>query len=265
MLQPLQKLLIGFTIFILLSSTIEAETNQKENPDLGVMKLIKTAMQSRVMIQWVAKAYLYAGNDIATTKAQKELKVALKKFDARLVILNDSLNDPKVKNLLLFIQSNSEDLKELLEEPYSLENAQEIIDLAEAISEGDLSIANKLKKRLKGKVPVFKGQRYYVAQVAKYYMAYTAGIKDKNTVKQMDKTVKELNRLIKIMKDYPQNTPKMNRLMNKIDKKWKIVHQFYINIEDSDLPLIVYETTKKLDKKFLAYAKALIKSKSNNK
>ena len=265
MLHKLHKIFISFIVLTMLFTTIEAKSTQNENPDLAVMKLIKTAMQSRVMIQWVAKAYLYSRNDIATTKAEKELKGALKKFDVRIEILGNSLNEPKVKNLLLFIQSNSEDLRELLEEPYSIENAQEIIDLAEAISEGELSIANRLKKKLKGKVPVFKGQRYYVAQVAKYYMAYTSGIKDKNTIKQMNKTIKELNRLIKIMKAYPQNTPKMNRLMNQIDKKWKIVHQFYIDIEDSDLPLIVYETTKRLDKKFLAYAKALIKSKSQNK
>jgi len=256
------KVLVGIMVSVIFSSYGQAE---EKNSDVETMKLIKTAMSSRVMIQKVAKAYLYAGNDVATTKAEKELQSGLKKFDGKLKKLNESLNDPKVKNLLIFIESNREEIGDLLQEPYSLENAQEIIDLSEAISEGELSIANKIKMRLKGKVPSFKGQRYYVTQVAKYYMAYRAGIKDKNTVKKMNQTVNALQKLIEDMKAYPGNTPEMNQLMTKIDKQWKIVHQFYKDIEAGDLPLIVYDTTIKLNQKFLKYAKALIKSKADKK
>jgi len=262
MKKTIYKIVWGSMVILGLTTSVSAE--EKSN-DVAIMKLIKTAMSSRVMIQSAAKAYLYAGNDIATTKAENELLTSLKKFDERFKKLNTSINDPKTKNILLFIESNREEIGELLEEPYSLENAQEIIDLAEVISEGELSIANRIKMQLKGKVPSFKGQRYYVTQVAKYYIAYKAGIKDKNTVKKMNKTVENLQKLIEEMKAYPKNTPQMNQLMNKIDKQWKIVHQFYIDIKDGDLPLIVYDTTHKLNRKFLKYAKALIKSKSEKK
>jgi len=260
MKKAVHSIIAGLMMIAMASSYAQAE-----NTDVAILKLVKTAMSSRVMIQRVAKAYIYAGNDVATTKAEKELRFTLKKFDGKLKKLNESLNDPKVKNLLVFIESNREEIGDILKEPYSLENAQEIIDLAEAISEGELSIANKVKTRLKGKVPSFKGQRYYVTQVAKYYMAYRAGIKDKNTVKKMNKTVAALQKLIEEMKAYSGNTPEMNQLMNRIDKQWKIVHQFYKDIEAGDLPLIVYDTTIKLNQKFLKYAKALIKSKSKKK
>ena len=258
-----KKITAGVAVAAFTSLSLQAAAPKAA--DVETMKLIGTAMSSRTMVQIVAKDYLYTGNDVATSKAEKEMQEALKKFNAKLEILNRSLNDPKSKNLLLFIESNMEEITDLLKEPYSLDNAQEIIDLAEAISEGGLSIATRIRKKLKGDMEAYKGQRYYTEQVAKYYMAYRAGIKDKNTVKNMNKTVKILDGLIREMQANPANTPEMNRIMNRIGKHWKIVQQFYLNIKDGDLPLIVYSTARKMEKNFLKYAKALIKSSSSKK
>jgi len=257
------KVWIAGLVALSIGST--AVNGAEVSTDASLMKLIKFAMQERVLIQKATKGYLYAGNDIATTKAQKEMKGALKKFDAKLKTLNSSINDAKMKNLFIFIQSNREEIGDLLKEAYSLENAQEIIDLAEAITEGELSIAKKLIKKLKGEPPVFKGQRYFLVQVAKYYIAYTSGIKDKNTVKSMNKAVKRLGELIEEMKAYHGNTPEMNQNMAKVEKDWKIVHKFYMDIEDGDLPLIVYDTTSKMDKLFFKYFQGYLKVRVNKK
>jgi len=234
------------------ANTLQAESNL-DNKSRNMVELMRLAMSSRVMIQNIAKDYLYIGNNVATSRAEKELQTSEMKFNSKIKQLNISMNDPKIKNLLLFIESNYDDIKELLKGKYSLDNAQEIIDLAEAISEGSLSIASKIKIKIKGKVPVFKGQRYYTTQVAKYYMAYKAGIKDKNTILNMNNAVKKLGGLIDEVKSYQGNSPEMNQLANKIDKQWKIVHKFYLDIEDGDLPLIVYDTTNKLNKQFIKY------------
>jgi len=233
--------------------------------DGSTIKLIRTAMQTTVMVQRIAKAYLYKGNGVAVNKASRELEQSLKAFNTKNKFLEDSINDAKVKNLLSFVDSSMEDVNEILKQPYSLDNAQELIDAAETISEGERSIANKLKKKLSSKPPVFRGQRYYVTQVAKYYMAYGAGIKDDITIRNMNNTVKKLQKLISDMKAYPNNTPEMNRIIHKIDKEWKIVHQFYLDIKDGDLPLIVYNTTNKLDKLFFDYTQAFLKLKSSAK
>ena len=222
----------------------------------GSENLVRTAMQSRVMIQKVVKDYLYAGNDVATAKAQREMKKSLEQYDKALVSLNDSINDPKMKNLLLFLESNREEMGDLLAEEYNLDTAQEIIDLAEAISEGGMSIARKLQLKNKAGTSLLGGQRYYITQVAKYYIAYRAGIKDKITVKNMNKAVAVLSKKIQEMKAYSENTPKMNQIMNKIDKDWRIVKQFYTDIEEGDLPLIVYDTTHKIERGFSRYLKA---------
>ncbi len=243
----------GVITVIAASLTVSAATGNSE-----LMKQIYLPMSSRVMVQKVAKDYLYIGNEIAVTKARKEMADSLKTFDAQQKQLAESLNDPKIKNLMMFIQMNVEEIKETLKQPYSLDNAAVVIDLAEAISEGELKIANAIRSTHEIEIPGLKGQRYYVTQIAKYYMAYQAGLKDDVTVRQMNASVKKLETLFKEMAAYPQNTPEMNRIMNRIDKQWQIVHQFYLDIEEGGLPLIVYQTTDSIEKQVEKYSKALI-------
>jgi hypothetical protein len=244
---------------LMAAGKVKAPVEGSQN-DQELMKLIKTAMSSRMLIQTVVKDYLYAGNDVATTRAKGEMKKALKLFEERQKKLEEAFTDPKIKNLMTFIRMNLEEMKETLKEPYSRDNAEVLIDLGEAISEGEQKIASQLRKKLSKQYPAAKGQRYYIAQIAKYYMAYESGIKDENTVRQMEKTVKTIDSLIREMKAYQGNTVKMNQTLNQIEKLWKVVKQFYLDIEEGGLPIIVFQTTDKLDKKFREYAQLMIAS-----
>lgn len=228
--------------------------------DAETLGMVYTAMRSRVFIQTVAKDYLYIGNDVATTQAEKEMTTALKKFDKQQKVLADAFTDPKVKNLMMFVKMNVDEIKATLKKPYSLDHAQEIIDLAEAISEGNKKIAGYLKKKLSRQYPAGKGQRYMIIQVAKYYMAYEAGIKDKNTVRHMKKTVQSFDKLLQEMKAYPKNSVKMSQILNETEKLWAIVKQFYVDIEEGGLPIIVYQTTNKIDKAMIDYAQLVKKT-----
>jgi hypothetical protein len=182
------------------------------------------------------------------------MKTSLQKFDKQQKMLKNAFTDSKTKNLLAFIKMNVDEIKDTIKKPYSLDNAQEVIDLAEAISEGSKKIAGILKKKLSKDYPAGKGQRYMVIQIAKYYMAYEAGIKDENTVHQMNQTVSKFDKLLTQMKAYPRNTVQMNQILNETEKLWKIVKQFYVDIKEGGLPLIVYQTTDKIDKKMITYS-----------
>jgi hypothetical protein len=270
-MKTMVKVLKAFLLMWMLAGTTLMAAGKAPNPqvpanpgDREVFQLVREAMESSLMIQNVVKGYLYAGNDVATTQAKREITKSLKRFEEHQKSLQAAFTDPKIKNLMTFITMNLEEIKELLKEPYSLENAEVMIDLGEAVAEGERKIAGQLRKKLSGKYPVAKGQRYYVAQVAKYYIAYQAGIKDENTVRQMEKTVKKIESLIGEMKSFQGNTVKMNQTLNQIDKLWKVVKQFYLDIEEGGLPVIVYQTTRKLDGKFKEYTKLLVLSMSKS-
>jgi hypothetical protein len=46
-----------------------------------------------------------------------------------------------------------------------------------------------------------------------------------------------------------KNTPAINKELNSINRLWKIVYKFYLNIEKGGLPLIVFNSTVDITKK----------------
>ena len=233
--------------------------NTKQN-DKDTLKLIIASKHLRVDAIKIAKDYLYAGNDIDTTYAQTEMKVAMKEVEEHKAMLSKSIKDSNIQNLLAFIDMTYDDLKDVMKQPYSLDNAQVVMDDSEAIAEASAKIDRLLQKKLSKRYTLPKGQRYLINQIAKYYIAYQVGIKDINMVRQMKKTVITFDNLLKSMENYKGNTPKMNQAVQRMKRLWKIVKKFYLNIESGGLPLIVYQTTQKLEKEAHMYNKELFQS-----
>jgi hypothetical protein len=119
--------------------------------------------------------------------------------------------------------------------------------------EGSQYVIDSLKTAVKIKsikvVDIAGRQRMLSQRIAKYYIAYQTGIKDKNTVTQMKKAVKLFEESHNMLMSNKTNTPEINRELNKIDRLWKIVNKFYLNIEKGGLPQIVFKTTDDISKK----------------
>jgi len=218
-----------------------------------IVKLIDVAGKQRMLSQRIAKDYLYVGKKVAVSKASKQMKKSLNELVSAHKVLVDSINDPEIKNLLSFVELSIDDFKATANEPFNLDNAQLIIDLSESMLEGSQYVVDSLKEKVKVKESAIVGkagkQRMLAQRIAKYYIAYQAGIKDKNTVDQMKAAVSEFSEAHKTLMANPTNTPEINRQLNEIDRLWKIVYKFYLNIEKGGLPLIVFNTTDDITKK----------------
>jgi len=218
-----------------------------------IVKLIDVAGKQRMLSQRIAKDYLYMGKKVAVSKATKQMKAAMDELVSSHKVLVDSINDPEVKNLLSFVELSIEDFKTTANESFSLDNAQLIIDLSESMLEGSQYVVNSLKEKVKVKESAIVGksgkQRMLAQRIAKYYIAYQAGIKDKNTIDQMKAAVAEFSDAHKALLANTSNTPEINRKLNEIDRLWKIVYKFYLNIEKGGLPLIVFNTTDDITRK----------------
>jgi hypothetical protein len=218
-----------------------------------IVKLIDVAGKQRMLSQRIAKDYLYIGKKVAVSKASRQMKQSLNELVTSHKVLVDSINDPEIKNLLSFVELSIEDFKSTANEPFNLDNAQLIIDLSESMLEGSQYVVDSLKAKVKVKESAIVGkagkQRMLAQRIAKYYIAYQAGIKDKNTVDQMKAAVATFSKAHKTLMANPSNTPEINRQLNEIDRLWKIVYKFYLNIEKGGLPLIVFNTTDDITKK----------------
>ena len=245
----LKKITLVFISLLLLSSISFAQKISKVNAS----KLIDIAGKQRMLSQRIAKDYLYLGKNIATSKADKQLKESLNEFfkiHNELIML---ISDSEIKNLLDFVTLSSNELKEIANRDFTPDNAHLILDLTESMLEGNQYIVDSLKKshNIKESNILEKAakQRMLSQRIAKYYIAYQSGIKDENTVKSMKNTVKQFSKNLKVLLNNKDNGSKIDKKLKKIDKLWKIVHKFYNNIEKGGLPLIVFNTTDNITKK----------------
>jgi hypothetical protein len=206
-----------------------------------------------MLSQRIAKDYLYIGKKIAKSKADRQLKKSLKDFLSSHKKLLLSINNPEIKNLLDFVDLSSNDFRDIASQDFNLDNAQLILDLSESMLEGSQYVFDSLQKKFKLKESKVIGratkQRMLSQRIAKYYISYQSGIKDKNTVDMMKDTVKLFSGNLNALKKNSTNTPQINRKLAEVDRLWKIVHKFYNNIEKGGLPLIVFNTTDNITKK----------------
>ena len=211
------------------------------------IQLINIAGKQRMLSQRIAKDYLYLGKHVATDKARRQLKTSLKEFRSNQKKLAEMINDPEIKNLLEFVNMSLSELEGIVKQPFNLDNAQLVLDLSESMLEGSQYVVDSLNKALnikESKIVAISGKQRMLAQrIAKYYIAYQAGIKDKNTVDQMDAAVKDFSKDHKILMNNKDNTATINQKLAKVDKLWKVVYKFYLNIEKGGLPFIVFTTT----------------------
>lgn len=253
---------IGISIILVLSfaNVAVAEQNNTELTQAvsaavkaDTLKLVDIAGRQRMLSQRMAKDYMYVGNKVAVSKAKKQLKTSISEFKTAHDKLVNSINNEEIKNLLSFVQMSMEDFEVMTNEPFSTDNAQLVLDLSESILEGSQYVVASLREFLNIKaskiVDVSGRQRMLSQRIAKYYIAYQSGIKDKNTVDQMHETVKLFGDSHKFLMSNKENTPEVNRKLNEIEKLWKIVNKFYLNIEKGGLPQIVFSTTDKVTTK----------------
>ena len=240
-----------------LSGMSMAEEVKAPSTDVTVIAdtvtLIDVAGKQRMLSQRIAKDYLYSGKKVASAKANKQLKASLDELISAHKVLVKSINDPDIKNLLAFVEMSTEDFESTANEAFTLDNAQLVIDLSESMLEGSQYVVDSLKETVKiqeSKIVGQSGKQRMLAQrIAKYYIAYQAGIKDKNTIDQMKAAVATFSESHIALMANTANTPEINRELNKIDRLWKIVYKFYLNIEKGGLPLIVFNTTDDITKK----------------
>jgi len=252
---------IGLLISFLISGSHAFEPNKtviqfvshNNAGNSAKVQLIDIAGKQRMLSQRIAKDYIYEGKKIATSKASKQLKASLGEFSNAHKKLLASINDPEIKNLLAFVEMSNDDFKSIVNKPFNLDNAQLALDLSESMLEGSQYVVDSLTEGSKHKesdiVAKSGKQRMLAQRIAKYYIAYQAGIKDKNSINQMKEAVKNFTQNHNDLMNNKTNTTQINQKLNEINKLWKIVYKFYLQIEKGGLPFIVFTTTDNITKK----------------
>ncbi len=226
-------------------------------------QMVNLAGRQRMLSQRMAKDYFYAGKKINKSNALKQLKKSLEDFKKTQVLLAEEIADEEIKNLIAFVNMSLDEFVSISGETYSVDNGTIILDLSESMLEGSQYVVQALTegKASNEIIDIAGKQRMLSQRIAKYYIAYQAGIKDDNTVNQTKDAVKEFDTILKKLIANTTNTMEIKKELAKVNKMWSIVYKFYLNIEKGGLPIIVFSTTdditKKMNKIVGMYVKAL--------
>ena len=226
-------------------------------------QIVNTAGTQRMLSQRIAKNYFYKGLGINATKSGKQLQISMAQFSTALKKLDIQAQNKKVKKMVKFVNMSNLDFMSIASEKYNLENATIILDLSESMLEGSQYIVkilkNKNKKQSTAIVDLSGKQRMLSQRIAKYYIAYQAGIKDDNSIVQMNASVKAFTEAHTTLMNNKTNSAEINKRLQKVDKLWKIVFDFYKDIEEGGLPVIVYNTTDNIMKEMNKITKMYVK------
>jgi len=260
----LQKTFSALVIGLALNSSVAiAEEAPKAATTNNVnAELINLAGKQRMLSQRIAKNYFYKGMGVNTSKSGKQLKASMVMFNQSLEKISKQVTDKKIKKMIMFVEMSKDDFMELSADAYSLENGTIILDLSESMLEGSQYIVNSMKassnKQSSALVDMAGKQRMLSQRIAKYYISYQAGVKDKNSIVQMNKAVKEFTAAHTKLMNNKTNSAQINAGLKKVDKLWKIVFDFYLDIEEGGLPVIVYNTTDNIMKEMNKVTKMYI-------
>ena len=242
---------LNSTIILIFLFTVSAYSKATTTDSRNV-ELINIANKQRMLSQRITKAYLYAGNGKAIDRSNRQIKRALIDFKKSYKKINGLTNNPKVKKVMNFLERSSGDFNTISKKPLNTKNAKLILKLSESVLNKSENMVSMFKKSLKGNSSEFiirAGQQGMLAQrIAKYYIAYRSGIKDKETKKNMRESVELFAQNHRKLMRYKGNSSNIKKKLKETDRLWNIVYKFYVNIEKGGLPLIVFNATDNITK-----------------
>ena len=212
--------------------------------------VVKAAEDVRVMSQEIAKAYFYIVRQVRVDRAKEDLKNGLAGLDRNIQMLTAGVEDKSLRNILLFMAFTRDEMRETLVKPYTRENGALILDLSESLLEGAEAITQRYlnSDNAEESMLVVSGKmNFLLERMAKYYIAFVAGFKDENNIRQVDGAAAQFEALLANVNAYKKYPPELQDRVQRLNEFWVIAKGFYLDIENSALPATVFISSDYLE------------------
>lgn len=227
-------------------------------------QMIKLAGDQRMHVQLLAKDYFYIHGDVLTHKARKDMKHELRVYYENNEKLRKLIKGTEHKSVLSLVELLEEEFVGFLKaKEFDLKDASSMIEVSEALSEVyDDIVKKELKKNDNSKIrflEILERQTMVIEKMAKYYIAYTMGVNDYNTVQSIKDAVKEFDENHELIVKQKSTIPYAAKDLKRINKTWKTMKGYYSDIEESQLPAMALITTDRILKSVNNIIKMYIK------
>ena len=213
--------------------------------------IIILASEQRVYVQQLGKDYFYVHGDVLAHKSAKSLK-------QEYLVFSD--NNKKFKKLVSRTEHRGViSLLELLEKElvgflnakkYNIKDAVAVLEVSEAMADVyDDIVKKEISKKQSPEIKflyLLEQQATVVEKMAKFYVAYTMGVNDSNTLQSIKDSVKEFDNNHRLIVKQKSKLPNGIKDLKRISKTWRKMKGYYAGIEESQLPAIVLITTDRI-------------------
>jgi len=241
-MKNLQSIL--FLCFLVLHSGLNATTTRSD------VIILEAAGEIKFISQKIVKDYFYFAADVEKKNIlNSHLYQTVTYLDKQLRIIASASKNEDTKNLLSFLAFSSEEISETIANPYSSENAALMLDYSETLLEGAESIFNEYRYQFSNEEKMLikvKNMGYYVERITKYYMAFQAGFRDLNNVRQLNMAVSSFDKQLEQLKAYDYQHESKKSLYT-INRYWNVSRRLYLTIKKRKLPNILYLSARHLE------------------
>ena len=239
------KLLYTILLFVIFGFT-QLEAENRSNI------IVENAEKLKIISQSLAKNYFYIHQGIQISSAKKGLKSDIANMDKSISLIQSKVTSQDMKDLIEFAFFSSEELKEILKESYNPENGGLVLDYTESLLESsDTILKYNLPKNPDEHTKmllVVIDMKYLLTRAAKYYIAFSAGFTDSVNVSAANTSVDEFGVLLKKVGEYKYPNSISKKVVRKLLRYWPSSKSFYRGIKKSELPTIIFISTKHMDR-----------------
>jgi len=222
---------------------------------LGSSGLYANSQQMRIQAetiktisQEITKNYFYVQQGVQSSFAKKGLKKNILALDSSIKKLQKNAKNSETKRVIEFMFFGVDELKSTIRGKFSAENGGLILDYTEVLLEGSESILSKNNKGRENMLDVVEEMEFLLERASKYYIAFRAGYTDEVNVKQAQDAVKKFDKLLVKVRKYSYPSTVAKGPVKKLLKYWPVSKNFYLGIKNSELPTIVFISTKHMKK-----------------
>ena len=215
---------------------------------------INKAGAQRMLSQRIVKNYIMIGNNIKATQAHQELDHAVALFEQQHLELLDYIEDPSVINALDNVSEIWISFRLKAISNPTKETAKELITLSDKLYIKSNTVVALLEKKENTQsaalVNTSGKQRMLSQKIAKLYMAMAWQIDQKNLTIDFDNTLKEYENGLDKLNKANENTPAINKKLNKVNAQWKFSKAGFSQYkQDRFVPTLISVTTESILKK----------------
>ena len=231
---------VGIACLVLGSSGLFAKSVSPE--------VLVQAEGIKMLSQDLAKNYFYIEEGIQVASAKKALKSDMLSLDEKIQKLQVSVSNKKDQRVVEFMLFSMDELKAIMKEKFNAENGGLMLDYTETLLEGSESISKHNKGKKATMLDTVEEMAFLLERASKYYIAFRAGYTDDINIEQAKHAVEEFEKLLGQVEAHAYVDGGAIKAVKKLTKYWPASKSFYLGIKESELPTIVFISTKHMKK-----------------